>query len=106
MILTIMAGYSTDKTVPFDDACVCISQLLPIKDKLIYLVVSATLGRFVMPLIQLQMYPAHLYIYRDCDNEESLDLRKDYPRIREDASSIDHLTKKVKEDINSIMGRL
>ncbi|CAM4971372.1 unnamed protein product [Rotaria socialis] len=91
--------------VLFEDACDCISDLLSITDKLIYLVLSATLGVSVVPLIHNHRCIEHIYIYQVPDEEESIDWIQDYPKILGSESSIDMIANRIKEDIDLIMKR-
>jgi tetratricopeptide (TPR) repeat protein len=97
--------YETVQIISFDDECACLSQLLAIKDKLIYVVVSATFSNFVVPLIHDHKFIEHVYIHQNCNFEESIDWMEDYPKIRSNRSSIDLLTKKINKDIDSVMKR-
>ena len=99
------AKYSSVEIVPFDDECVCISKLLSIKDKLIYLVVVDTLWDCVVPLIHNHRCIEHIYIYMDSGDIESVDWTKDYSKIRGNLFSIDNICKLVTEDIESMMQR-
>jgi tetratricopeptide (TPR) repeat protein len=88
----------------FDDECLCISKLLLIKDKLIYFVVSASVGEFVVPLIYKHRCIEHIYIYQDSNNED-IKWIDDYPKTSINGLSIDELAKQIKQDIDSIMQR-
>ena len=99
------ATCSSVEIVPFDDECVCISKLLSIRDKIIYLVVLNTLGDCVVPLIHNHRCIEHIYIYTDSDDIETVEWTKDYSKIRGDMHSIDAICKQVTEDIESMMKR-
>ena len=96
---------SNMEIVPFEDECDFIAKLLAIKDKLIYAVIPATLSDFVAPLIHNHKCIEYVYIYKDADETESLDWIEDYPKIQEHLYSTDELTRKVQDDIESIMQR-
>lgn len=63
------------------------------------------MGELVVPLIHDHICIEHIYIYRDCDNEESADWTEGYPKVHDNRSSIDRLIEQIKEDIGSIMKR-
>jgi hypothetical protein len=88
----------------FEDECLCISKLLLVKDELIYFVVSACVGEFVVPLIYKHKCIERIYIYQD-SNDEDVKWIDDYPKTSKNGLSIDELAKQIEQDIDSIMLR-
>jgi hypothetical protein len=91
--------------ISFKDSFDCISKVLSIKDKLIYLIMSNGLGKSVVPLIHKHQFIENIYIIQNTDDQKSIDWIRDYSKIRGNGSSVDLLLKQIKEDIDSLMQR-
>ncbi len=88
----------------FESECPCISKLLSIKDKLIYFVVSAFVGEFVVPLIHKHRCIENIYVYQN-SNDADVTWINEYSKISMNESSINLLATQIEQDINSIMQR-
>ena len=96
---------SNVEITPYDDECDCISKLLSIKDKLLYLVVSDSLADFVVPLIHNHICVERVYICMDSGDVESMDWTKDYSKIHGNWRSVDEISKLLTKDIDLITKR-
>ena len=99
----IESGYVEIQT--FDDDCVCMSDLLSIKDKVIYLIVPVSLCDFVIPLIHDHVCIERICLYQDLLDEQLIDSMKDYSKVRGINDSVDMLVKQITEDIDCITRR-
>ena len=89
----------------FTDDCVCMSELLSTTDKLIYFIVTSSLGDFVVPLIHNHRCIEKIYVYDESENQESSDWTRSYRKIGDVKCSIDELAQQIKQDMDSIMQR-
>ncbi|CAF2644264.1 unnamed protein product [Rotaria sp. Silwood2] len=89
----------------FEDDCDCISQLLSITDKLLYLIISASSGDFVVPLIHSHNAIEKIYIYQESKCAESLDWMQEYSKIVRNKTSPNEIIEHIKNDIALITQR-
>ncbi|CAF0892491.1 unnamed protein product [Adineta steineri] len=83
----------------------CISKVLSVKDKLIYLVISNTLGKSVVPLIHKHRCIEHIHILQNTDDQNEVDWIKDYSKICGNGTSIRLLLGQIKHGIDLVMKR-
>ena len=91
--------------VRFRGSFECISKVLSIKDKLIYLIVSNTLGKSVVPLIHKHRCLEYVYILQNTDRQDQVNWTKDYSKVRISQSSVEQLLQSMKDNIDSLMQR-
>ena len=91
---------SNSNVIPFDDDCRCISKLLSTTDKFIYFIVSASIGKYVIPLIHDHQCIECIYVYTP-DTEPKIEWLNSYPKIQGTWSVIQQLQVQLNADIIS-----
>jgi len=86
----------------FKDEFSCISELLSTERQAIYFIISATLGRIVIPLIHNHICIEHIYIQRDDGISQNCTWIDGYSKILGTWSSIQEIEEQVEQDSLSL----
>lgn len=89
----------------FPDDCACISGLLSIIGKYVYLIVSISAGEYIIPLVYEHQCIERIYIYCSDDNQLNAVWINDFPKIRDCWIDLNILINTVYNDIKSITMR-
>lgn len=87
------------KLIAYDNEYECISTLLSEKQQIVYLIISATLARIVIPPIHDYVWVENIYIHQDHDMMQSITWMDGYSKIRGSWTALKEVIAQIEPDI-------